>query len=164
FHPDDVSLVRNLPWLSGHGPKLNARGNIPVRYEGVDALETHFQGAHQQLHFANAARDANLRELGFTNVVFFNDLPNNVESADDDFLAGYVIANGIESNGRLLGLVYAGTTGIPDGEKIFVDAGRLDQSVNTKLVLQGLAYVEPYDTMPMPLIQRLRQVIAQSRQ
>src|SRR5438874_11805543 len=63
FHADDVALVRSLRWLSGRGPNVNTRGNIPVRYEGIDALETHFQGAHQQIHFANAARDENLRLL-----------------------------------------------------------------------------------------------------
>src|SRR5262245_20715520 len=78
FHADDVSLVRNLRWISGRPPSINTRGNIPVRYEGIDALETHFQGGHQQLQFANAARDENLRLLGFRNVAFFDDLPNNV--------------------------------------------------------------------------------------
>src|SRR6266545_6378723 len=57
FAPDNLALVRGLHWLSGHGPNINARGNIPVRYEGIDALETHFRGAHQQMQFARAARD-----------------------------------------------------------------------------------------------------------
>src|SRR5690242_8480118 len=61
FHADDVTLVRNLRRLSGRGPKINARGNTPVRYEGIDALETHFEGTSQNLEFANAARDENLR-------------------------------------------------------------------------------------------------------
>src|SRR5207237_5952372 len=78
FAADNLALVRGLHWLSGHGPNINARGNIPVRYEGIDALETHFRGAHQQMQFARAARDENLRLLGFTNVVFFPDLPNKV--------------------------------------------------------------------------------------
>jgi hypothetical protein len=163
FHADDISLVRNLPWLSGRGPNVNARGNIPVRYEGIDALETHFQGAHQNLQYANAARDENLRLLGFTNVKFFTDLPNNVESVDVNPLAGNVIANGIEANGRLLGLVYAGHADHADGSSVFVDAGVLDQSVNAKLVAAGLAYMEPYDTMPISLVQHFRSVIAAAR-
>jgi len=163
FHPDNPALVRALPWLSGRGPKFNARQNIPVRYEGVDALETHFQGTHQNLQYANEARAENLKRLGFRDVVYFPDLPNNVQSASADSLPGYVLANGIESNGRLLGLVYTGTTTEPDGQKIFVDAAQIDQSVNVQLVKAGLAYVEPYDTMPMDLVQHLRQVIADAR-
>ena len=164
FQPDDASLVRRLPWLSGRGPNFNARGNIPVRYEGIDALETHFEGAHQNLQYANAARDENLRLLGFKNVKFFADLPNDVESVDANPLPGYVIANGIEANGRLLGLVYSGNPAPPDGSNIFVDAAVLDQSVNAKLVVAGLAYMEPYDTMPLSLVIHFRQVIAAARQ
>jgi hypothetical protein len=144
FAADDLALVRHLHWYSGHGPNINARGNIAVRYEGIDALETHFQGAHQQMQFANAARDENLRLLGFTNVVFFPDLPNKVSSVAVNPLRGYVLANGIEANGRLLGLVYPGDTTMADGSRPFVDEAMLGQSVNAKLVAAGLVYVEPY--------------------
>ena len=163
FQPDDLGLVRNLPWLSGMGPKINARGNIPVRYEGIDALETHFQGAHQQLQLANAARDENIRLLGFTGVGYFDDLPNKVESVDENPIDGYVVANGIEANGRLLGLVYSGSTASADGTKPFVDSALLDQSVNASLVLTALAYVEPYDTMPISLVHHMRELIAHAR-
>jgi hypothetical protein len=71
-------------------------------------------------------------------------------------LSGYVIASGIEANGRLLGLVFTGATGRADGERVFVDNTILDQSVNVALVVEGLAYVEPYDTMPMSLVKHLR--------
>ncbi len=164
FQADDLALVRKLPRFSGRGPNINKRGNIPVRYEGTDALETHFQGGHQQLQFADAARDKNLDLLGFRNVKFFAEQPNKVQSVDANPLPGHVIANGIESNGRLLGLVYAGAGNLPDGDKPFVDAALLDRSINAKLVAAGLAYVEPYDTMPISLVKHLRGVIAHARQ
>lgn len=164
FQADDVTLVRALPRFSGRGPNINTRGNIPVRYEGIDALETHFRGGHQQLRFANAARHKNLDLLGFEDVTFFPDQPNKVRSVRANPLLGHVIANGIEANGRLLGLVYAGGTALPDGSKPFVDAPLLDRSVNAKLVAAGLAYVEPYDTMPISLIRHLRGVITRARQ
>jgi hypothetical protein len=163
FHADNVALVRDLPRLSGRGPNINARGNIPVRYEAIDALETHFEGTHQQIGFADAARDENLRLLGFRNVRFFDDMPNNVESANSDSMPGFVIANGIEANGRLLGLVYPGSIEQADGEHIFVEAELLDRSVNAKLVEAGLAYMEPYDTMPISLVKHLREVIGTAR-
>jgi hypothetical protein len=40
-----------------------------------------FQETHQELAGASAARDELLRLLGFTNVRFFDDLPNKVQSA-----------------------------------------------------------------------------------
>jgi hypothetical protein len=87
FVPDTPALVETLPRLSGRAPKINARG-ISVRLEAIDALETHFAETHQELAGANAARDVLLAELGVTNVVYFPDLPNKVQSADQDSVAG----------------------------------------------------------------------------
>jgi endonuclease YncB( thermonuclease family) len=162
FFPDSLDLVRTLKRFSGRPPDIR-NGHINIRYEGIDALETHFQGTHQDLTFANAARERNLAALGFTNVRFFPDLPNVVQSVDRNPLQGYVIANGIESNGRLLGLVYAGATHRQDGSKVFVNNAILDPSVNATLVDDGLAFVEPYDTMPISLVQHLRAKIAAAR-
>src|SRR5205814_5638030 len=113
--------------------------------------------------FSVGARDKNLALLGYTNVKFFEDEPNVVSSVDADPLPGYVIANGIESNGRLLGLVYVGVPPADDGQPVFVDEALLDQSTNAKLVRAGLAYVEPYDTMPIALVDRMRVTIRDAR-
>lgn len=77
---------------------------------------------------------------------------------------GYVVANGIEANRRLLGLIYPGPSNLQDGSKPFVEAALLDRSVNTKLVVAGLAYVEPYDTMPISLVKHMRGLIGHARQ
>jgi hypothetical protein len=61
-------------------------------------------------------------------------------------------------------LAYAGSTTLRDGDKTFVDEALLDRSVNASLVVAGLAYVEPYDTMPMALVRHLRDVIGRARQ
>ncbi|OLL30959.1 hypothetical protein BTH42_14380 [Burkholderia sp. SRS-W-2-2016] len=158
FIPDSPDVVRQLRKISGRPADIHG-GRINVRYEGVDALETHFVGVHQQLALARAARDRNLQLLGFTNVRFFEDLPNVVESVDQSQLPGFVLANGIEANGRLLGLVYAGGSDHDDGEGMFVETEMLDQSVNAKLVVAGLVYVEPYDSMPMSLVRHLRAAV-----
>jgi endonuclease YncB( thermonuclease family) len=105
FRPDSPALVETLPRRSGRPPDINARG-ISVRLEAVDALETHFGETHQELAGASAARDELLRRFGFTKVVFFPDLPNKVQSADQDAVRGHVLSNGIDANGRLIAFVY----------------------------------------------------------
>jgi hypothetical protein len=35
-------------------------------------------------------------------VVFFEDLPNKIQSADQDAVRGHVLTNGIDANGRLI--------------------------------------------------------------
>jgi hypothetical protein len=87
FLPDTPALVEAIPGRSGVPPDINARG-ISVRLEAIDALETHFHETHQELAGANAARDELLRRLGFTNIRYFDDLPNKVASADQDAPCG----------------------------------------------------------------------------
>ncbi|MDX3586933.1 MULTISPECIES: hypothetical protein [Streptomyces] len=150
FKPDSPALVEGLPRPSGTPPDINARG-ISVRLEAIDALETHFGETHQELDGANAARHMLLQFLGFTNVTFFEDLPNKVKSADQDSIRGYVLSNGIDADGRMIGFVYPGDPTEPDGSDVFLDEARVDQSANTTLFTEGLAYPAFYSTLPASL-------------
>jgi endonuclease YncB( thermonuclease family) len=136
-----------------------------VRFEGIDALETHFKNHHQDLTFANAARELMLQQVGFTQVEFFPDRPNKVQHAEPHPLPGYVLATGIEANGRIVAQVYPGTPDddLVDGGRVFVDDERLDRSVNAALIRAGLAYGEFYTTMPFALIAHLRDLVTEAR-
>src|SRR5918912_3063583 len=151
FAPDTPTLVETLPRISGMPPDINGRG-ISVRFEAIDALETHFLGAHhQELSGARDARDAMLADLGFTNVTFFPNEPNKVESTDQDSLRGHVLSNGIDANGRMIGFVYRGDPGEPDGSTLFLDEARVDASINARLLAEGRVYPAFYGTLPAPL-------------
>jgi endonuclease YncB( thermonuclease family) len=162
FAPDTPALLEGLPRPSGKGPDLNARG-VSVRLEAIDALETHFDEAHQQLSGANAARDALLARLGFTNVRFFADLPNKVESADQDKVRGWLLSNGVDANGRVIGFVYAGDDPRPDGAAVFLDNPLVDRSINAQLLSAGLVYAAYYATLPASLRAHLATASAASR-
>lgn len=150
FKPDTPGLVETLPRRSGRPPGINARG-ISVRLEAIDALETHFEETHQELAGANAARDSLLSRLGFTNVEFYNDLPNKVENTDQDSLPGYVLSNGIDANGRMIGFVYTGHPPTGDGASVFLDEGGVDASANAGLLSDGIVYPAFYGTLPATL-------------
>ena len=167
FAADDLALVRSLHWHSGHGPNINARAaSSPVRYEGIDALGDSFQGrTPADAICSRAPATKTCASWDSRNVVFFPDLPNKVSSVDVNPLRGYVLANGIEANGRPRDLSMPVTPPMADGSQPFVDEAMLGQSVNAKLVAAGLAYVEPYDSMPIALVVRhLRTIIATARQ
>lgn len=163
FLPDNDQLIPNLKRFSGRSAERKHLNTYSVRFEGIDALETHYLNRHQNLEFAEAARDRMLELIGFEEVQFFADRHNNVETAEPHPLRGYLAANGIESNGRVLGLVYSGDTALEDGEPIFVDEALLDQSINAQLVSDGLAYAELYGTMPLSLIRHLRELVKAAR-
>lgn len=154
FRPDTPSLVEGLPRPSGTPPDLDARG-ISARLEAIDALETHFAESHQELAGANAARDSLLAQLGFTGVRFFEDMPNRVESADQDAVRGHVLSNGVDGNGRLVAFAYAGDHPGPDGASVFVDEDLAGASVNARLLADGDAYPTFYTTLPSSLRRHL---------
>jgi endonuclease YncB( thermonuclease family) len=162
FLPDTPALVEALPRRSGRPPDINARG-ISVRLEAIDALETHFEETHQELAGADTARDELLRLLGFTNVVFFADLPNKVQAADQDALRGHVLANGIDANGRLIAFVYTGDHDGPDGSSVFVHEALVDQSLNAVLLAAGHAYPAFYGTLPATLRTHLAELSRAAR-
>ncbi|MEV1174502.1 lamin tail domain-containing protein [Nonomuraea sp. NPDC049784] len=162
FLPDSPALVEALPRPSGRPPKINARG-VSVRLEAIDALETHFEETHQELAGANAARDELLRLLGFTNVRYWEDLPNKVQSADQDSIRGHVLTNGVDANGRLIGFVYAGDHPGADGSSVFLDPALVDASMNGTLLAAGLVYPAFYATLPAELRTHLAEVSQAAR-
>jgi len=162
FTPDTPSLVDALPRPSGGEPDINDRG-ISVRLEAIDALETHFEGAHQELAGANAARDALLAALGFTGVTYFADLPNTVEAADQDRVRGHVLSNGIDANGRMIGFVEPGEAAEPDGAQVFLDETRARETVNAALLADGLVYAALYSTLRASLRTEFAQTARRAR-
>jgi hypothetical protein len=57
FLPDNDDLVRGLPRFNQVGPDRRHLGTYSTRFEGIDALETHFENQHQDLTSARQARD-----------------------------------------------------------------------------------------------------------
>lgn len=166
FLPDDENLIEGLPRFSGRAPERKHLGTYSVRFEGIDALETHFQNRHQNIKFAEDARDRMLKLIGFGAVTYWPGKPNNVESAQHHPVRGFLIANGIESNGRVLALVYPGAppAGVENGERFFVDEAQLGRSINAQLVREGLAYAELYSTMPLSLVKHMRNLVKAARE
>jgi hypothetical protein len=136
FRPDVPGLVEGLPRRSGRPPDINSRG-VSVRLEAIDALETHFQETYQELAGANGARDELLRLLGFTNVVFFDELPNKVQSADQEAIRGHVLSNGVDANGRLIAFAYTADHPGTDGPRGKL-AASLDLSRTEPTIHSGL--------------------------
>lgn len=165
FLPDNDQIVRSLPRFNDVAPDRKHLGTYAIRFEGIDALETHFENQHQNLEFARAARDRMLAFLGFTDIDFWPDRPNKVKKAEPHPIRGHVLANGIESNGRVLSLVFPGTSTLDagDGDPVFATPELLEKSANATLLREGLAYAELYSTMPLDLIARMRELIGRAR-
>ncbi|HEX2913309.1 MAG TPA: thermonuclease family protein [Chloroflexia bacterium] len=166
FRPDDFYWIATLKLDGPVRPDINAKRMVKVRFEGIDALETHFivdgNEYHQHLAFANAARDHVMNRLGFQDVKFSPEHPNKVISVSNNPRRGYIIADGVDVNGRVLAFVYAGDTPLAEGP-YFLETAQLDRSINLDLIRHGLAYGEFYSTLPVELIKDMKNAVRQAR-
>lgn len=135
FQPDNPA---SLDRLDGPPAKLNARGHAAIRLEGIDTLETHYQGLKQPPPLADEATDRLFELLGITNVEWAEER-RSIKRADDA-TPGYILSRSVEKYGRIVALAFAGEADEPDGSPIFLDGKRLAQSVNVAQARSGMAY------------------------
>ncbi|MFF4382502.1 nuclease [Kitasatospora sp. NPDC001547] len=155
FLPDDITIWSQLP--GEHKVKPDDHGGANLRLDGIDALETHFQGVgpdfvHQPLDLgAHAARDALLTWLGFTDVEQGAD--EKVTSATPEAVSGFILTSGADTYGRCVAMVGKGVP-IPDaasGTALRVDVPMLHQTANHELLSRGLVYPTFYKNLPKEL-------------
>lgn len=166
FLPDDRQLIESLP-RANRPPRFTQAGITTIRFEGIDALETHFdvegREFHQKMDLALAARDALLAQAGFGEIHFFDDSPFKVETVEHHPLRGYLLSNGLDTYGRTIAFVYVGAHPSLDGSRIFVTAQMLDDSLNAIMLRQGQAYAAFYITLPADLREHLWEIVSQAR-
>ena len=170
FRPTNPDDIRSLPPMGGSSAKFNKRGITSIRFLDIDALETHFQGAHQNLEFANAARDHLLKTLGFSDIAFYTEQPNKIASANADAMPGFILALGTDVHGRVLADVFADgiqpncLKGKNSGDRVMVETRDLDHSVNKSLLDAGLAYAELYTSTPIQIARHMANAAKAARE
>jgi hypothetical protein len=168
YSPDGDSIrfqadnPENWDLLDGPPVELNARGHAQLRIEAIDTLETHYKGHHQPLRLANGALDFLLEKLGIKNVAF-NESGTRVVSADDG-TRGYVLSRKAEINRRPVAFVFAGQAPEADGTSVFLDADRLEASLNFKSAKEGLAYPTYYSGLFHSLRRKITWGVTQARE
>ena len=166
FKPDNRNLILNLP-KPNQSASFNLDGITSIRFEGIDALETHFdvegEEFHQKLDLALLARDALLAQMGFGTVRYFARSPFKVESVENHPVAGYILSNGLDTYGRTIAFVFTGEHLSMDGAQVFVTPQMLDDSLNLFMLRRGHAYAAFYLTLPAELREHLRGVVSLAR-
>jgi len=175
YSPDGDSIrfkannPKNWEKISGR-PKINKKEHVQLRFEGIDALETHFtpkvKGAkseHQPMLLGKAARDYTISAVGIKNVKWG---PKDARvSRADDGVAGYILTRAIDNNkfGRPVSFVYAGTTAKADGSEVHLDVNTLKKSINYKLIESGNAYPTYYPTLFYDLRNAITNAVKKAR-
>ena len=152
FAPGHAGAGRDAP--APVGPRCRTSTAAGSRFAWRESTRSRRTSARRTRSWpgANAARDELLGRLGFTDVDFFDDLPNKIESADQDSVRGHVLSNGIDANGRMIGFVYAGDQRGPTARGVFVDEALRRPLGRTPSCLRaGHAYPAFYATLPAAL-------------
>jgi hypothetical protein len=149
FTPDDASLFDRLEEEAGRRLRTSTdqagRVSVQLRYEGIDALEKDAKPDLPAQALAN-----NKKLLGF------------VEDQNEE-PPGYILASGIEKNGRPIVFVFAGSPSQEDGESVFLDTALLKKSVNYKQATAGLVYPIYYMSLYAELREALTKAIRKAR-
>lgn len=129
FVPDDPAPLFRLR-RRGAPPKVNPNnGSIQLRYEAIDTMESR-AGA-----LADAATRSNLELAGFGG------------DAPPDTARGEIYTTQLGPNGRPIVFAFAGDSGRPDGEDVFLGPDDIMASLNLKQIARGHAYPLFYDTL-----------------
>ncbi len=166
FQPDNRQLVNALP-RSNRPARFTRNGMTSIRFEGIDALETHFAVAGEQFHqheqLALAARDQLLAFAGFGAVEYFADKPFKVKSVEHHPRRGYILSNGLDTFGRTVAFAFIGDHPSSDGTSIFVTPDMLDSSLNAMMLDAGQAYGAFYLSLPADLRDSLLDKVTAAR-
>jgi endonuclease YncB( thermonuclease family) len=147
FKPHTPSLLDRLEKID-KPYRLTSIGSTQLRFEGIDALELHFDGHHQPRPLADAARDYLTGLLGMNPVNYKPpDGLTVLAPATRDGTAGYILSRALEEHGRPVAFAFAGDPPAADGDSITLKTALLRKSLNFKSVATGNAYPLFYDTL-----------------
>jgi hypothetical protein len=139
-----------------------------LRFEAIDAPETHFQPHdsviryYEPLHIANASRAKMLQEVGVGNVVVNSQ--GIVMLADNEGARGYILARHVDKHSRPVAFVYAGDPPVVNGSRFHLDVAHLKKSVNYRLIEAGLVYPTYYPGLFPDLRAALTEAVVEARQ
>jgi endonuclease YncB( thermonuclease family) len=156
YSPDGDSIrfqaidKSNWDYFTWKTPADKNSARKQLRFEAIDAVETHYEESHQPRAFGLAALEVLLELLGIRDVIFNLSL-TQVHSAADN-TNGFIATQGLDIYDRPISLVFAGAAPFNDGAEVSLSALPMSDCVNLKLAKLGLVYPTFYSTMENDLL------------
>lgn len=147
FYPDDPDAWRQ----AGMKVRVNAKGGVQLRLDGVDALEIHYRPRsanrqwRQPAELGDAAAAGLLEHLGFKKVTRDDD--GTVTSADPPETNGYILTRFADIYGRPVCFAFRGSRRTKNDGKVWLDVTTARASANYQLLETGLAYPTFYSRL-----------------
>jgi endonuclease YncB( thermonuclease family) len=155
----EPSNGKHLEDLGDGDAKLNAGGLAQLRFEAIDALELHYEGARQKLPECVSARDALLGMLGFDPCTYAppkdpSEPGTSVRASTPAAVDGFILTRGIDNkrNRRPVAFAFKGRAPARSGTEVEARPGLVRRSLNAKLMAAGHAYPMFYaSSLPVDL-------------
>ena len=167
FYPNDPSQWTLLP--GPHRVRPNTHGGAQMRFDGIDALETHypthgggFGTVHQPLKFGHEAAQEVLHWLGFTHIV--RDADERVTAIQPQQVPGYILSRSADKYGRCVAFIFKGHAPAASGTQIRFGVAELHKSLNYHLLQQGLAYPTYYSKLYPDIRNEMTKAVQTARQ
>ncbi len=167
FQPDNPKLLDQLKQV-GHPYRLTQIKSTQLRFEGIDALELHFQASggntHQPRPLADTERDRLLTRARVMPVSFAP--PGNLTArppAPNDGALGFILSRSLEVHGRPVAFAFQGAAPAADGTHLHLDAVLLRRSLNYDMLASGNAYPLFYETLFYDLRATLQRAVKTAR-
>ncbi|MFN8580823.1 MAG: hypothetical protein U0163_07605 [Gemmatimonadaceae bacterium] len=167
FQPDNPKLLDQLKQV-GFAYRLSLIKSTQLRFEGIDALELHYQAAggntHQPRPLADTERDRLLTHARVAPVTFVP--PANLTArppAPNDGSRGYILSRSLEVHGRPVAFAFQGAAPSADGSHVHLDAALLRRSLNYDMLASGNAYPLFYETLFYDLRAVLQRAVKTAR-
>ncbi|GAB2996875.1 nuclease [Amycolatopsis acidiphila] len=153
FYPDDPAAFTK----AGLRVRLNSRGGVQLRLDGIDALETHYQAQNhggqwrQPVAPAQDAATGLLSHLGFRTVE--RDEDGTVTAATPEQVPGHILTRFADKYGRAVAFAFPGQRSgrTADGGQVRLDVRGLRPSANYALLQAGLVYPTFYSLLYVDL-------------
>lgn len=158
FEADNPAQWDGFDWDSASKKKAAKK---QLRIEGIDALETHYEGYHQPRPFAIAALERLLKLLGIENVKYSLNVTTIVDA--DDAQPGFIAANGLDRYDRPISLLFPASAKLTDGSILTSDRVPFEKALNYTLIREGLAYPTFYTSTDKFLAEKIRKATRLAR-
>lgn len=158
FEADDSSHWEFFDWKSD---SKKTRRKKQLRLEGIDALETHYQGARQPGAFAIAALERLLGLLGISGIRYSLSVTRIVEANDQT--PGFIAAAGLDGYERPICFAFPNIDDLADGDELAPSDLHIEKSINWQLLRDGLVYPTFYEGLDTDIMKTFRSVVSKAR-
>ncbi len=141
--------------------KNKNRKKKQLRFEAIDALETHYEESHQPRSFGVVALEVLLEMLDIDEVVY-NIAISKITSASDG-TTGFIASPALDMYDRPISLVFSEDMNLEDGQELSTSDLPLDSSIKLRLLKLGLVYPTFYSSMEQELIKIFSKITKKAR-